>query len=354
MTDRLLRSDSDLRPLEALVAALLLALLGLLAYGAFVGDGGFYSDDWSHAANYHFAESPRYLNAFEQQQEFLGGRPLSAALMPVPQAIFGPDPTPHLALAVVIGVLLSLCLFVLLRTMRMAPLHAGLIAALVLLFPWADSSRLWATGSVNSVSVAFFLLGLTVALRGFDHSGRRGTMMHAAAAILYLLSVLTYEVTASAALLAGLLYLDRAPRPVALRAWAADAVAVFAALLYSLLATASSRPVATVRDRLEDVPDFVRESFLLLSSALQPFGSMGRPLPGYHIALLDPDGKPAPEGEVSVLLTPRPAGLMTSYVGEDERTRTALSGTFSRPKCANDRRCPRNEAARLVNTIHRG
>jgi acetyl-CoA synthetase len=57
------------------------------------------------------------------------------------------------------------------------------------------------------------------------------------------------------------------------------------------------------------------------------YGSMGRPLPGYHIALLDPDGKPAAEGEVSVLLAPRPAGLMTGYVGEEERTRTALSGT---------------------------
>jgi acetyl-CoA synthetase len=29
-------------------------------------------------------------------------------------------------------------------------------------------------------------------------------------------------------------------------------------------------------------------------------GSMGRPLPGYRISLIDPDGNPAKEGEVSV------------------------------------------------------
>ncbi len=43
-------------------------------------------------------------------------------------------------------------------------------------------------------------------------------------------------------------------------------------------------------------------------------GSMGRPLPGYHIQVLDPDGNAAREGEVSITLGPqRPAGLMQGY-----------------------------------------
>ncbi|HVD41001.1 MAG TPA: hypothetical protein VNC16_08370 [Solirubrobacterales bacterium] len=277
MAERLLQSNRGPSLREGLIAAALIALLGVLAYGGFVTDGGFYSDDWAHVADYEFAESPRYVHSFEQQREFLGGRPLSAALMPLPQAVFGTNAESHLILALVIGVLASIAFFVLLRTLGMAPLHAGVIAALTLLFPWADSSRLWATGSVNSVSVAVFFVALTVAVRGFAHSRRRGTAMHALAAFLYLLSVLTYEVTAAVALLAGLLYFGRTERRVALRAWAADAAIVFAALLYSLIATTSARPVATVRGRLEDLPDFVREALLLLSSAFQPFGSMSRP-----------------------------------------------------------------------------
>ena len=43
-------------------------------------------------------------------------------------------------------------------------------------------------------------------------------------------------------------------------------------------------------------------------------GSMGRPLPGYRIRLLDADGKDAQEGEVCLPLgTDRPAGLMQGY-----------------------------------------
>jgi acetyl-CoA synthetase len=45
---------------------------------------------------------------------------------------------------------------------------------------------------------------------------------------------------------------------------------------------------------------------------IQP-GSMGRPLPGYRIDLLDAEGRPADEGEVALSLDPRPAGLMAGY-----------------------------------------
>ncbi|MDE2093746.1 MAG: AMP-binding protein [Burkholderiales bacterium] len=46
--------------------------------------------------------------------------------------------------------------------------------------------------------------------------------------------------------------------------------------------------------------------------ALKP-GSMGRPLPGYRIALLDVDGREADEGEVCIDLRARPLGLMAGY-----------------------------------------
>jgi acetyl-CoA synthetase len=42
-------------------------------------------------------------------------------------------------------------------------------------------------------------------------------------------------------------------------------------------------------------------------------GSMGRPLPGYTIRLLDPEGAEAQEGSVCIPLNPRPAALMRGY-----------------------------------------
>src|SRR6185312_2442595 len=45
-------------------------------------------------------------------------------------------------------------------------------------------------------------------------------------------------------------------------------------------------------------------------------GSMGRPLPGYRVELLDADGRPASEGEICVDLSADPRGLMLEYAGE--------------------------------------
>jgi len=42
-------------------------------------------------------------------------------------------------------------------------------------------------------------------------------------------------------------------------------------------------------------------------------GSVGRPLPGYDLALLGPDDEETDEGEIAVRLDPRPAGLMSGY-----------------------------------------
>jgi acetyl-CoA synthetase len=46
-------------------------------------------------------------------------------------------------------------------------------------------------------------------------------------------------------------------------------------------------------------------------------GSMGRPLPGYRVALRDPNGVAQQEGEICLILEPRPTGLMQGYQGQE-------------------------------------
>jgi acetyl-CoA synthetase len=56
-------------------------------------------------------------------------------------------------------------------------------------------------------------------------------------------------------------------------------------------------------------------------------GSMGRPLPGYRIALIDVNEQPATEGEVCVALdAPRPLGLMLGYQDDGQRMAQAMRG----------------------------
>ena len=62
-------------------------------------------------------------------------------------------------------------------------------------------------------------------------------------------------------------------------------------------------------------------------------GSMGRPCPGFDVALVDPatgeevTGEGA-EGEICLRLDPRPLGLMVGYHGDPERTEAAYSDGF--------------------------
>jgi acetyl-CoA synthetase len=59
-------------------------------------------------------------------------------------------------------------------------------------------------------------------------------------------------------------------------------------------------------------------------------GSMGKPLPGYTIELLDTEGKPAQEGELSICLEPRPLGLMPGYHGDAARPADVMQGGYYR------------------------
>ena len=57
-------------------------------------------------------------------------------------------------------------------------------------------------------------------------------------------------------------------------------------------------------------------------------GSMGRPMPGYAIALVDVEGKEADEGEIGIRLNPAPVGIMTGYLDNPERTSELLDGDY--------------------------
>ncbi|MBS0395906.1 MAG: AMP-binding protein [Proteobacteria bacterium] len=57
-------------------------------------------------------------------------------------------------------------------------------------------------------------------------------------------------------------------------------------------------------------------------------GSMGRPLPGYPVVLVAPDGSLADEGEVCVELASRPTGLMQGYLDDAARTGEAMRGGY--------------------------
>ncbi|MGH3664433.1 MAG: AMP-binding protein [Micromonosporaceae bacterium] len=58
-------------------------------------------------------------------------------------------------------------------------------------------------------------------------------------------------------------------------------------------------------------------------------GSMGRPLPGVPVVLVDPGtGQPSDEGEICLDLSAEPVNLMTGYLGDPELNNAVMSGGF--------------------------
>jgi hypothetical protein len=219
-----------------LVAAALLLGAGL-AYGPHVVNGGFAVDDWIHAAAAHHASSIGELLTFYWGETAY--RPLLVVYVPLSHSILGTEPWGHHALSLVLATWVSTALYAVLRRLSIPRPHALTIALLVLLFPWSDSIRLWATAGHISLGIALMLTGVALALRGLDAlaagATARGRRFHVAAIALYAASVLTYEVAGTLLLLVGVLYLGRAPWPVVWRRWLVDAAAVVACLLWNYL-----------------------------------------------------------------------------------------------------------------------
>ncbi|WP_029110259.1 AMP-binding protein [Mycobacterium sp. URHD0025] len=62
--------------------------------------------------------------------------------------------------------------------------------------------------------------------------------------------------------------------------------------------------------------------------AVKP-GSMGRPMPGVPVVLVDPvTGELADEGEICLDLSKRPRNLMTGYLGDSQRNEAVMAGGY--------------------------
>ena len=250
---------------ELAVAFAGLLLLGAALFGPQVADGGFYWDDWQNSLNVHIAGDPGLFSSLDRGtlRPVFGYRPALTVMLVVEHWALGTGPAPHLAMAVLFGVLTGWALYLLLRTCGLSTLEAALPAALLLVFPWTDSTRLWATASFDTLAVALYLLGAVLAVR------RRFLIGSLA---LYLVACWTYEVVSVAVLLSVALYLCVMPRRDALRRFLLDAGVVALALV--VVVTGTSREPQALSTQVDHAGTLASQAFSLLARALVPVGAV--------------------------------------------------------------------------------
>jgi hypothetical protein len=204
--------------------------VALAALGPHVFAGGFHVDDWVDASHYYFHSGEGFWAAVSNHQDVK--RDVYAVLRTAIYALFGMHTAPHLALTALIATAEASLLLVLLRRLGLAAAPATMAALLLLVWPDADSTRLWATGFQMGLFAGLLpLAGLLVALRGLEQSGWRGAALHGVALTLYATGVNGYELGAPMIMLFGILYVWHRPGSAARWRWAADVIVVLGLLI---------------------------------------------------------------------------------------------------------------------------
>lgn len=227
-------------PAEIAVAGGVLLLLAAVVFGPHVSGWGFFSDDWGDSAGrYYPPGGESFSHVVDYFANTFSYRPVLVVFQPLKYFLLGDSMPAQFAWTVLLGVAISTMLYGVLRTLGVPWVHAGMIAALALIYPWFDSIRLWESANPGPLSIALALAGFWVALEGLR---RRSWRWHAVALVLYLVSILAYELTLPLILAAGLVYTLRVGWVEARVRWAADVCVAIAGGLW--IGTHTTRTVS--------------------------------------------------------------------------------------------------------------
>ncbi len=188
-----------------MVLGLLTIALGI--YLPFAVRAGWYYDDWySFAAMRDGGTSwIQQFNAYQHANS--DGRKLEGVFPVSEYQFFGSHHVAYALVSIGLLVLMAGLAYVILRRCRLAWPWAAAAAALLIVFPGSDSTRLWPTGSNGEYAVSLVLIGNLIVLTALRRDTRwRQLTLHAFAALLSVVAMLTYEFALPLVALGGLAY----------------------------------------------------------------------------------------------------------------------------------------------------
>ncbi len=258
---------------ELPVAGAVIALAAFLLLFRHIVKAGFYSDDWAYAENWLAISRDGFWHGLSTwyHASTLTGRPTLAVYLSAIHELFGTHQERFLIWAGVLAVVFSWSIYVLLRTLRLRSIDAGLIALLVLVFPASDSTRAWSMISDANFAMSLALLGVAASLRSLDEPGRRAIAWRVGGLVLVVLGVTTYELTFVAMLLAFVLYRTRAGWRRVLRYAVVDWVVLI--LVYLVFTSHTSAQRLSTAQALDHGLTVAGQAITLLVTHALPFGS---------------------------------------------------------------------------------
>ena len=206
----------------------------------------------------------------------MNARPANAVYRVALNGWFGADTQAWYTWQIASCVGMSLAIYALLREIGLSYLRAAAVALLLALFPASASLWFWSPVVHASLAISLGAIGFLLALRAFAATGRTsGLVLHGSSLLLFVLSLLLYEICLPLFLASFLLYARRAPRRAALRRWLLDCAVL---LPMALMITGSTE----ARDQgiggsIDHAGAIAGELPILLFGRLLPLGPV-RPL----------------------------------------------------------------------------
>ncbi len=276
--------ETPFRRREPVVLAILLALLGIAAYGSYIQHAGFVTDDWALQKTWAITTHGGQLS---HVGSFLGsttGRPALSLYFTVVELVLGFHQGLHLALALLTAIVFSITIYLVLRKLGLTRAPSGIIAALTLLFPGADSLRLWSIMGDGSYALSLLLLGLLLTLHSFDADGRRRVALRGAGLALYALSLTTYEIGMLPLAISFVLYRCRVRWGRAFREWAMDLPVIV--LVYVLATSHTGSQRLSTSGTMHHALQIARDGLKLMGATVLPFGGSGWITLGFAAAVI--------------------------------------------------------------------
>jgi hypothetical protein len=218
-----------------LVAAGLLALT-LAVYFPYALKGGWYYDDWRLYSRFHEAGGS-WLSQFKACTSFIpGGRSLDCLYHVTEYHFLTDHRKAYQLVSIVFLVAMATMTYAILCRCRLPWYWSAAVAGLLIVFPASDSTRLWPTGAIGQYVMVLELGGVLITLTALKRpwGDWKTRALHLISLLLFVLAMLTYEITVPLVALNGIVYWAAYRDRAAVKRGLVDLGLAFCFLVYRL------------------------------------------------------------------------------------------------------------------------